>query len=72
MVWLLSCKSTTIVQCDHEMTVEFSTLHGGSRATSEIEILDFRRDNFSLLRIFLEESHGNRPCGEQGSKRADQ
>lgn len=53
MVWLLSSKSTTIVQGDHEMVVEFSTLHRGSRAASEIEIQNFRRDNFSLFKDLL-------------------
>lgn len=53
MVWVLSSKSTTIVQCDNEMIVEFSTLHGGRRAASEIEILDFMRDSFRFFKDLL-------------------
>jgi len=37
---------------DHEM-VEFRNLHGGSRAISRIETLDFRRDNFGLFKELL-------------------
>lgn len=53
MAWLLFSKCTAIVQWDHEMIVEFSTLHGGSREASKIEILHFRRDNFSLFKDLL-------------------
>lgn len=54
------------------MIAEFSTLHGGSRAASEMEILDFRRDNINLFKDLLGRLLWEQALQREGFKKAGQ
>lgn len=53
---------------DHEI-VEFKILRGVSRVKRKLSALDFRRTDQTCLGICLEQSHGIRPCREEGLNR---